>query len=75
MSNSAKYRRKISKLISVNCISPVTFFPINFWTCKDTLTFESTQDSTLSKSSEVEIFRPRIELKFVLPATGVISFI
>ena len=59
MSNSAKNRRKISKLISVNCISPETFFPIYFWTCKDTLTFESTQDSALSKSSEVEIFQTK----------------
>ena len=56
MSNTAKYRRKIAKLISVNCISPKTFFPTYFWTCKDTLTFERTQDSALSKSSEVKIF-------------------
>ena len=59
MSNTAKYRRKIAKLISVNCISPKAFFPIYFWTCKDTLTFESTQDSALSKSSEVEIFQTK----------------
>ena len=59
MSNTAKYRRKIAKLISVNCIKPVTFFPIYFWTCKDTLTFESIQDSALSKSSEVEIFQTK----------------
>ena len=59
MWNTAKYRRKIAKLISVTCISPETFFPIYFWTCKDTLTFESTQDSALSKSSEVEIFQTK----------------
>ena len=51
------------------------FFWFIFWTCKDTLIFESTQDSALSKSSEVEIFQTKNWTKNVLPTTGVISFI
>ena len=35
------------------------FSGLGLWTCKDTLTFESTQDSALSKSSEVEIFQTK----------------
>ena len=50
-------------------------FQIYFWTYKDTLIFESTQDSALSKSSEVKIFETKNWTKNVLPATGVISFI
>ena len=63
MSDNAKYRRKIAKLISGNCISSKTF-SINFWTWRGHFDILKAPKTALcQRVAKWKFFRQRTELE------------
>ena len=63
MSNTAKYRRKVAKLISVNCISPKTFFRFIFGLARTQGYLKAPKTALCQRVVKWKFFRQRTELK------------